>query len=83
MQSADAEYVVTIAAVATMMLPVKGIVQDITVDSSTEAVDMHVVSAVRVHVDANHGQHFLSAEALEARTRMQAVLPRISIAQDS
>ena len=42
----DAEHVVTTAAVATMVLPVKGIVKDITVDSSTEAVDTHVVSAM-------------------------------------
>ena len=42
---ADAEYVVTTAAVAMMVLPVKGIVKDITVGSSTGAVDTHVVSA--------------------------------------
>ena len=42
-QSADAEYVVTTAAVATMVLPVKGIVEDIAEDSSTGAVDAHVV----------------------------------------
>ena len=44
-QYADAEYVVTTAAVATMVLPVKGIVKDIAVGSSTGAVDTHVVSA--------------------------------------
>ena len=51
MQSADAEHVVTTAAVATMVLLVKGIVKDIAVGSSTAAVDTHVVSAVSVHVD--------------------------------
>ena len=55
MQSADAEHVVTTTAVATMVLPVKGIVKDISVESSTGAVDTHVVSAVSVHVDASHG----------------------------
>ena len=50
MQSADADYVVTTAAVATMVLPVKGIVEDIAVGSSTGAVDTHIVSAVSIHV---------------------------------
>ena len=42
-QSADAEYVVITAAVATMVFPVKGTVKDIAVGSSTGAVDAHVV----------------------------------------
>ena len=54
-QSANAEHVVTTAAVATMVLPDKGIVKDIAVDSSTGAVDTHVESAVSVHVEASHG----------------------------
>ena len=37
-QFADAEYVVSTAAVATMVFPVKGIVEDIAVGSSTGAV---------------------------------------------
>ena len=53
-QSADAEYVVTTAAVATMVHPVKEIVKDIAVESSTGAVDTHVLSAVSVHVDTSH-----------------------------
>ena len=44
-QHADAEYVITTAAVAMMVLSVKGIVKDIAVGSSTGAVDTHVVSA--------------------------------------
>ena len=47
-QSADAEHVVTTAVVATMVFPVKGIVEDIAVGSSTGAVDLHVVNAVSV-----------------------------------
>ena len=43
MQSADVEYVVSIAAVATMVLPVEGIVDDIAAGSSTGAVDTNVV----------------------------------------
>ena len=54
-QSGHAEHVVTTAAVATMVHPVKEIVKDIAVDSSTGAVDTHVLSAVSVHVDASHG----------------------------
>ena len=42
-QSADAEYVVTTAAVATMVFPVKGIVKDIAVGSSTGAVDISMM----------------------------------------
>ena len=55
MQFDDAEHVVITAAVATVVLPVKGIVKDIAVGSSTGAVDTHVVSAVSVHVDASYG----------------------------
>ena len=106
-QSAEADNVFTTAAVVMMVLPVKGIVKDIAVGSSTGVVDTHVVSAVSVHVDASerrlgHGigntivmrvlpgvdvqstlelrlifeMYLLSAETLEARTRMQIVLPR-------
>ena len=39
MQSAGADHVVTTAAVVTVVLPVKGIVKDIAVGSSTGAVD--------------------------------------------
>ena len=42
MQSADAEHVVTTAAVATMVLLVKGTVKDIAVGSATGAVDTHI-----------------------------------------
>ena len=56
---ADAEYVVTTAAMATMVLPVKGVVKNIAVGSSTGAMDTHVVSAVPVHVDAGHGHHHM------------------------
>ena len=48
-QSADTKHVVTTAVVATMVFPVKGIVEDIAAGASTGAVDMHVVSAVSVH----------------------------------
>merc|ERR1719434_489450 len=41
-QSADEEHVVTTAAVATMVLPFKGTVNDITVGSATGAVDTQV-----------------------------------------
>ena len=41
----DVEYVITKAAMATMVLPDKGTVKDIAVGSSTGAVDTHVVSA--------------------------------------
>ena len=41
-QSADAKHVVTTAAVATMVLPVKGTVKDIAVGSATGTVDSHV-----------------------------------------
>ena len=41
MQSADAEHVVTTAAVATMVLLVQGTVKDIAVGSATGAVDTH------------------------------------------
>ena len=51
MKSADAEHLVTTAVVATTVLPVKGIVEDIAVSSSTGAVDTHIVSAVTIHVD--------------------------------
>ena len=54
MPSADAEHVVATAAVATMVLHVKGIVKDIAVESSTGAIDTHFVSVVSVHVDASH-----------------------------
>ena len=40
-QSADAEHVVTTAAVATMVLLVQGTVKDIAVGSATGAVDTH------------------------------------------
>ena len=50
-QSADQEYVVTTAAVATMVFPVKWIVKDIAVGSSTGAVDTNIMSAVSIHVD--------------------------------
>ena len=48
-QSADAKHVVTTAAVAAMVFPIKGIVEDIAAGSSAGAVDMHVMSAVTVH----------------------------------
>ena len=38
-QFAEAEYVVITVAVATMVFPIKGTVKDITVGSSTEAVE--------------------------------------------
>ena len=50
-QSAEVEHVVITAAVATMVLPVKRIVKDIVVGSSTGTVDIHVVNLVVVHVD--------------------------------
>ena len=55
MPFANAEHVVTTAAVATMVLHVKGIAKDIAVESSTGAIDTHLVSVVSVHVDASHG----------------------------
>ena len=69
-QSADAEHVVTTAAVVTTVFPVKGIVKDIAVGSSTGTVDMHVVSLVVIHVDVQptlewrllFETHLLSAE---------------------
>ena len=48
MQSADAEHVVTGTAVATLVLPVKGMVEDIAVCSSTGAVvlcEIHLCAA--------------------------------------
>ena len=54
------EYVVTTVAVATMVLPVKGIVKDIAVGASTGAVDTNVVSAIPVHVDASRCRHRLN-----------------------
>ena len=47
-QSADAKHVVTTAAVATMVLPVKGTVKDIAVGSATGAVDSHCASRSRL-----------------------------------
>ena len=43
MQSADAEHVVMAAVVATIVLPVKGIVEDIAASSSTGAVDISMM----------------------------------------
>ena len=50
-QFAGEEHVVTTTAVATMVLPVKGMMKDIVVGSSTGAVDMHVVNLDVVRVD--------------------------------
>ena len=56
MQSADAEHVATTAAVVTMVLPVKGILKDIAVGSSTGAVDAHVVSNIDVGIETVNRQ---------------------------
>ena len=50
------EYVVTTVAVATMVLPVKGMVKDIVVGSSTGVVDKNVVCDGPKVVEVNLGQ---------------------------
>ena len=56
MQSADEEHVVTTAAVATMVFPVKGMVKNIAVGSSTGAADTYVVCDGPKVVEVNLGQ---------------------------
>ena len=53
MQSTDAEHVVTTAAVITMVFPVKGIVKDITVGSSTGETINQFVCKIRHELQLN------------------------------